>query len=65
MMGLRKIIAQRMVQSLQVSAQLTTVVEVDLTAVAELRSRTKADFEAREGVKLSSCRSWRRRPWRR
>jgi pyruvate dehydrogenase E2 component (dihydrolipoamide acetyltransferase) len=53
MMGLRKIIAQRMVQSLQVSAQLTTVVEVDLTAVAELRSRTKADFEAREGVKLS------------
>jgi len=53
MMGLRKIIAQRMVQSLQVSAQLTTVVEVDLSAVAELRSRTKAEFEAREGVKLS------------
>jgi pyruvate dehydrogenase E2 component (dihydrolipoamide acetyltransferase) len=53
MMGLRKIIAQRMLQSLQVSAQLTTVVEVDLTAVAELRTRVKADFEAREGVKLS------------
>ena len=53
MAGLRKIIAQRMVESLQVSAQLTSVVEVDLTEIAELRNRTKADFEAREGVKLS------------
>jgi len=53
MMGLRKIIAQRMVESLRVSAQLTTVVEVDLTNVAELRNRAKADFETREGVKLS------------
>jgi 2-oxoglutarate dehydrogenase E2 component (dihydrolipoamide succinyltransferase) len=42
-----------MVESLQVSAQLTTVVEVDLTRVARLRERAKADFEAREGVKLS------------
>src|SRR3954451_4078595 len=53
MAGLRKIIAQRMVESLQVAAQLTTVVEVDLTAIAELRSRVKSDFEVREGVKLS------------
>jgi 2-oxoglutarate dehydrogenase E2 component (dihydrolipoamide succinyltransferase) len=53
MAGLRKIIAQRMVESLRVAAQLTTVVEVDLTGIAELRNRTKADFEAREGVKLS------------
>ncbi len=53
MAGLRKIIAQRMVESLQVSAQLTSVVEVDLTGIAELRNRAKADFEAREGVKLS------------
>jgi pyruvate dehydrogenase E2 component (dihydrolipoamide acetyltransferase) len=53
MAGLRKIIAQRMVESLRVSAQLTSVVEVDLTGIAELRNRTKADFEAREGVKLS------------
>jgi pyruvate dehydrogenase E2 component (dihydrolipoamide acetyltransferase) len=53
MAGLRKIIAQRMVESLRVAAQLTTVVEVDLTAIAELRSRVKSDFEAREGVKLS------------
>src|SRR3954447_17481624 len=53
MAGLRKIIAQRMVESLRVAAQLTTVVEVDLTAVAELRARVKADFAQREGVGLS------------
>ena len=50
---LRKVIAARMVESLQVSAQLTTVVEVDVTAISRLRERVKADFEAREGVKLS------------
>jgi 2-oxoglutarate dehydrogenase E2 component (dihydrolipoamide succinyltransferase) len=50
---LRTVIAQRMVESLQVSAQLTTVVEVDLTRVARLRDRVKNEFEAREGVKLS------------
>ena len=50
---LRKVIAERMVESLQTSAQLTTVIEVDVTAIARLRSRVKADFEAREGVKLS------------
>jgi pyruvate dehydrogenase E2 component (dihydrolipoyllysine-residue acetyltransferase) len=49
----RQIIAARMVESLQTSAQLTTVVEVDVTAIARLRDRAKADFEAREGVKLS------------
>jgi 2-oxoglutarate dehydrogenase E2 component (dihydrolipoamide succinyltransferase) len=53
MIGLRKIIAQRMVESLHVAAQLTTVIEVDLTKVAELRSRAKQDFQAREGVKLT------------
>ena len=53
MSRLRKVIAQRMVESLQVSAQLTTVVEVDLTKVARLRTRAKNEFERREGVKLS------------
>ena len=53
MSRLRKVIAQRMVESLQVSAQLTTVVEVDVTKIARLRERAKRDFEAREGVKLS------------
>ncbi len=50
---LRKVIAKRMVESLQTSAQLTTVVEVDVTAIARLRDAVKADFAAREGVKLS------------
>ena len=53
MSRLRKVIAARMVESLAVSAQLTTVVEVDVTKVARLRDRAKASFEAREGVKLS------------
>ena len=53
MSRLRQLIADRMVESLHVSAQLTTVVEVDMTAVARVRARAKADFEAREGVKLS------------
>ncbi|TAK69222.1 MAG: 2-oxoglutarate dehydrogenase, E2 component, dihydrolipoamide succinyltransferase [Actinomycetota bacterium] len=50
---LRKVIADRMVESLHVSAQLTTVVEVDVTRIGLLRARRKADFAAREGVKLS------------
>jgi pyruvate dehydrogenase E2 component (dihydrolipoamide acetyltransferase) len=49
----RQLIAQRMVESLQISAQLTTVVEADVTAIARLRDRAKAGFEATEGVKLS------------
>ncbi len=53
MSRLRKVIAARMVESLQVSAQLTTVVEVDVTTTAGLRKRAKGDFETREGVKLS------------
>ena len=53
MTRLRKVIAARMVESLHVSAQLTTVVEVDVTKIARLRDRSKANFEAREGVKLS------------
>jgi pyruvate dehydrogenase E2 component (dihydrolipoamide acetyltransferase) len=50
---LRKVIAKRMVESLQVSAQLTTVVEVDVTPIARLRDSVKAEFATREGVKLS------------
>jgi pyruvate dehydrogenase E2 component (dihydrolipoamide acetyltransferase) len=53
MTRLRKVIAKRMVESLQVSAQLTTVVEVDVTSIARLRDAAKADFAVREGVKLS------------
>ncbi len=53
MSRLRKVIAERMVESLQTSAQLTTVVEVDVTRISQLRDRVKAQFEANEGVKLS------------
>ena len=53
MSRLRKVIAARMVESLQVSAQLTTVVEVDVTKISRLRDRAKVSFENREGVKLS------------
>ena len=53
MSRLRKVIATRMVESLAVSAQLTTVIEVDVTKIARLRDRAKASFESREGVKLS------------
>ena len=50
---LRRVIADRMVESLQVSAQLTTVVEVDVTRIAQLRAAAKSGFEAKEGAKLS------------
>ncbi len=50
---LRKVIAARMVESLQMSAQLTTVVEVDVTAISRLRDKAKSGFAEREGVKLS------------
>jgi pyruvate dehydrogenase E2 component (dihydrolipoamide acetyltransferase) len=53
MTRLRKLIAARMVESLQTSAQLTTVVEVDVTKISRLRDRAKKAFESREGVKLS------------
>ncbi len=53
MSRLRKVIAERMLESLHVSAQLTTVIEVDVTAIARLRERAKPTFETREGTKLS------------
>ncbi|MGH3592086.1 MAG: 2-oxoglutarate dehydrogenase, E2 component, dihydrolipoamide succinyltransferase [Pseudonocardiaceae bacterium] len=53
MSRMRSVIAKRMVESLQISAQLTSVVEADITRLARLRDRTKRDFEAREGAKLS------------
>src|SRR6202012_1908634 len=49
----RQVIAKRMVESLQTAAQLTTVVEADVTNIARLRDRAKAAFQAREGVKLT------------
>ncbi|MEU1967347.1 2-oxoglutarate dehydrogenase, E2 component, dihydrolipoamide succinyltransferase [Micromonospora sediminicola] len=50
---IRATIAKRMQQSLHETAQLTTVVEVDVTKVAKLRARAKDSFQAKHGVKLS------------
>jgi 2-oxoglutarate dehydrogenase E2 component (dihydrolipoamide succinyltransferase) len=53
MTRIRATIARRMVESLQVSAQLTATVEVDLTGISKLRAKEKDSFRAREGVGLS------------
>jgi len=53
MSRLRKVIAERAVASMQQTAQLTTVVEIDVTEVAELRQATKDQFHQATGVKLS------------
>jgi len=50
---LRKTIARRMTESLQTTAQLTTVVEIDVTSLAALRDAHKTEFLQREGAKLS------------
>jgi 2-oxoglutarate dehydrogenase E2 component (dihydrolipoamide succinyltransferase) len=53
MSRLRKVVAERAVVSMQSTAQLTTVVEADVTAVAALRDRVKNDFLSKTGQKLS------------
>ena len=53
MSRLRQTIAKRMVESLQVSAQLTATVEVDFTAISQIRAKVKDDFKKREGATLS------------
>ncbi len=53
MSRLRKVLAERAVASMQQTAQLTTVVEVDVTRIANMRKRVQADFIARAGVKLN------------
>ncbi|MDY6051515.1 MAG: 2-oxoglutarate dehydrogenase, E2 component, dihydrolipoamide succinyltransferase [Rothia sp. (in: high G+C Gram-positive bacteria)] len=50
---IRQTVAKRMVESLAVSAQLTTVQEIDLTRLVALRNKAKAGFESREGSKLT------------
>ena len=53
MSRLRQVISTRMIESLQTSAQLTTVVEVDVTRIASLRARAKNAFLAANGTKLT------------
>ena len=53
MSRLRQTIARRMVESLATAAQLTTVIEVDVTKIAALRARAKDAFVQRENTKLT------------
>ena len=53
MSAMRRKIAQRMVESKQTSAHVTTVFEVDYSSIAKLRNRVKARFEQQYGTKLS------------
>ena len=53
MSRLRKVLAERAVASMQQTAQLTTVVEVDVTRIANLRKRVQSEFVAKAGTKLT------------
>lgn len=50
---LRKVVAERAVVSMQSTAQLTTVVEVDVTRIAQLRTQVQSAFQAQTGRKLT------------
>ena len=53
MSRLRKVLAERAVDSMNSSAQLTSVVEVDVTNIATLRTKVQAAFVAATGIKLN------------
>lgn len=53
MTGVRKAIARHMISSLETSAQLTTVMEVDVTRLVQLRAKAKDAFYTRENTKLT------------
>lgn len=53
MSRLRKVLAERAVASMVSTAQLTTVVEVDVTRIAQLRSKVQSAFVAKTGGKLN------------
>jgi pyruvate dehydrogenase E2 component (dihydrolipoamide acetyltransferase) len=50
---MRKIIAQRMIESRRTSAHVHAMFEVDLTRIVNLRNKTKSGFEQRNGVRLT------------
>ncbi|MYT20789.1 2-oxoglutarate dehydrogenase, E2 component, dihydrolipoamide succinyltransferase, partial [Streptomyces sp. SID7760] len=53
MTRMRKVIGDNMMKALHSQAQLSSVVEVDITKIMKLREQAKGSFLAREGVKLS------------
>jgi pyruvate dehydrogenase E2 component (dihydrolipoamide acetyltransferase) len=50
---IRKVIARHMRHSLETAAQVTTVIEVDMTGVVNLRKRWKPEYQSRYGVNLT------------
>jgi 2-oxoglutarate dehydrogenase E2 component (dihydrolipoamide succinyltransferase) len=52
MSGLRKVIAERLVQAKNTTAMLTTFNEIDMSSIIEIRSREKDNFTKKYGVKL-------------
>jgi len=50
---MRKIIAQRMIESRRTSAHVHCMFEVDITSIVHLRNKTKSAFEQRNGVRLT------------
>lgn len=50
---IRRMIADHMVRSKQVSPHVTSVIEIDVTRLARWRARTKEEFFRREGIKLT------------
>jgi pyruvate dehydrogenase E2 component (dihydrolipoamide acetyltransferase) len=53
MTNMRKIIAQRMVESRRTSAHVHCMYEVDFTNIVRLRAKNKSSFEQRNGVRLT------------
>lgn len=50
---IRRAIAEHMIRSIQTSAHVTTLFEVDMSKVVAMRERMKRDFEQQYGVKLT------------
>ena len=53
MTQMRKIIAQRMIESRRTSAHVHSMFEVDITRIVQLRNKTKSAFEQRHGARLT------------
>jgi 2-oxoglutarate dehydrogenase E2 component (dihydrolipoamide succinyltransferase) len=53
MTQMRKIIAQRMIESRRTSAHVHCMFEVDITRIVQLRNKTKSAFEQRHGARLT------------
>jgi pyruvate dehydrogenase E2 component (dihydrolipoamide acetyltransferase) len=53
MTQMRKIIAQRMIESRRASAHVHCMFEVDITRIVQLRNKTKSAFEQRHGARLT------------